>query len=54
MEKRDGGGKRYKYAVNYKNQQSEHLTLKNGAKFLIWNLKTHQVCKSSQQGEGRI
>ena len=39
MEKRDGGGKRYKYAVNYKNQQSEHLTLKNGAKFFDMELK---------------
>ena len=32
-------GKRYKYAVNYKNQQSEHLTLKNGAKFFDMELK---------------
>ena len=39
MEKRDGGGKRYKYAVNYENQQSEHLTLKNGAKFFDMELK---------------
>jgi|SRR5690606_5452497 len=39
MEKRDGGGKRYKYAVNYENQQSEHLTLKNGTKFFDMELK---------------
>ena len=39
MEKRDGGGKRYKYAVNYENQQSEHLTLKNGAKFFDMEFK---------------
>ena len=39
MEKRDGGGKRYKYAVNYENQKSEHLTLKNGAKFFDMELK---------------
>ena len=36
---RYGGGKRYKYAVNYENQQSEHLTLKNGAKFFDMELK---------------
>ena len=29
MEKRDGGGKRYKYAVNYENQQSEYKRSKN-------------------------
>jgi site-specific DNA-methyltransferase (adenine-specific) len=39
MERRDGGGKRYKYAVNYENQQSEHLTLKNGKKFFDMELK---------------
>jgi len=40
MEKRDvGGRKRCKYAVNYENQQSEHLTLKNGAKFFDMELK---------------
>ena len=32
-------GKRYKYAVNYENQQSEHLTLKNGAKFFDMEFK---------------
>jgi len=39
MEKRDGGGKRYKYAVNFENQESEHLTLKNGVKFFDMELK---------------
>ena len=44
MEKRDGGGKRYKYAVNYENQQSEHLTLKNGAKFFSGYRPAAQPC----------
>ncbi len=40
MEKRDEGGKkRCKYAVNYENRQSEHLTLKNGAKFFDMEFK---------------
>jgi len=32
MQPRDGKGKRYKNSVNYSNQESEHLTLKNGVK----------------------
>ncbi len=38
MEKRDGGGKRYKYAVNYKNQSKRTFNAKKMVQsFLIWN-----------------
>lgn len=50
LEKRDGGGKRYKYAVNYENQQSEHLTLKNGTKYFDIETKNPSTVQKFSTG----